>query len=180
MLEGVLSPGAGPSESAGPVAVSYRNINPFNPPGTSKMKTPSLVAAIVACALSSGPAASAQDNAPPGKPAMSMDMGQQMSTMQANMKDMQAQMEKIRATTDPKERRKLMEAHMQAMQECMATMREQDKPMMTMGGDQAGGMAMGGDMMKHRQMMEGRMGMMEMMMEQMLQHMQMMQSVPSK
>jgi len=38
----------------------------------------------------------------------------------------------------------------------------------------------GGDMMKHRQMMESRMGMMEMMMEQMLQRMQMMQSVPSK
>jgi len=35
-------------------------------------------------------------------------------------------------------------------------------------------------MMKHRQMMESRMGMMEMMMEQMLQRMQMMQSVPSK
>ena len=151
------------------------------------MKTPILVAAIISCALSSVPAASAQDNAPPGKPAMSMDMGQQMSTMQANMKDMQAQMEKIRATTDPKERRKLMEAHMQAMQDCMTTMRQQDKPMMTMGGDQAGGMAMGGDkakaggdMMKHRQMMEGRVGMMEMMMEQMLQHMQMMESVPSK
>jgi len=151
------------------------------------MKTPSLVAAIVVCALSSVPAASAQDNAPPGKPAMSMDMGQPMSTMQANMKDMQAQMEKIRATTDPKERRKLMEAHMQAMQECMATMREQDKPMMAMGGDQTGGMAMGGDkakaggdMMKHHQMMQSHMGTMEMMMEQMLQHMQMMESVPSK
>jgi hypothetical protein len=150
------------------------------------MKTPSLVVAIVACALSSVPAASAQDRATPAKPAMSMDMGQQMSTMQASMKDMQAQMDKIRATTDPNERRSLMEAHMQAMHECMATMREQDKPMM-MGGDQAGGMAMGGDkanaggdMMKHRHMMQDRMGMMEMMMEQMLQHMQMMQSVPSK
>jgi len=151
------------------------------------MKTPSLVAAFVACALSSVPAASAQDQATVEKPAMSMGMGQQMSTMQANMKDMQAQMEKIRATTDPKERRKLMEAHMQAMQECMSTMREQDKPTMAMGGEQAAGMAMGGDkpkaggdMMRHHQMMESRMGMMEMMMEQMLQHMQMMQQVPSK
>jgi len=151
------------------------------------MKTPILVAAIISCALSSVPAASAQDKAAPEKPAMSMDMGQQMSSMQTDMKDMQAQMEKIRATTDPKERRKLMDAHMQAMQECMATMREQDKAMMTMAGDQGGGMAMGGDkakvggdMMKHHQMMESRMGMMEMMMEQMLQHMQMMESVPSK
>ena len=150
------------------------------------MKTPILFAAIVASALSSVPAASAQDTATPGTPATSTDMEQQMSTMQAKMTDMQAQVEKIRATTDPKERRKLMEVHMQAMQECMATMREHDKPMM-MGGDQAGGMAMGGDkakaggdMMKHHQKMESRMGMMEMMMEQMLQHMQMMQPVPSR
>jgi len=151
------------------------------------MKTPILVAMIAACALSSIPVASAQDKTTPGQSATSMDMAQQMSTMQTNMKDMQAQMEKIRATTDPKERRKLMDAHMQSMHECMATMREQDKAAMPMGGDQAGGMAMGGDkakaggdMMKHRQMMESRMDMMEMMMDQMLQHMQMMQAVPSK
>jgi hypothetical protein len=151
------------------------------------MKTPILVAAIVACALSSVPAASAQDKATPEKPAMSMDMGLQMSSMQTKMKDMQAQMQKIRATTDPKERGKLMEAHMQAMQDCMGMMREQGKQMMPMGGEPGGGMAMGGDkskaggdMTKHRQMMEGRMGMLEMMMDQMLQHMQMMQSVPSR
>jgi len=151
------------------------------------MKTPILVATIAACALASIPAASAQDNATPGQPATSVDMGQQMSSMQANMNDMQAQMEKIRATTDPKERRDLMEAHMQAMHECVATMRAQDKAIMTMGRDQAGGMTMGGDkaraggdMMKHRQLMESRMDMMAMMMDQMLQHMQMMQSVPSR
>ena len=40
-----------------------------------------------------------------------------MSRMQANMTTMQAQMDKIRATTDPKERQKLMQAHMQTMQE---------------------------------------------------------------
>ena len=150
------------------------------------MKTPILVAAIFACALTSIPVASAQDWTSPGKPAMSMEMEQQMSRMQTNMKDMQAQMEKIRATTDPKERRKLMDAHMLSMQECMTTMRGQDKPMM-MGGDQGGGMPKdgsqakaGGDMMQHHQMMQGRMGMMQMMMEQMLQHMQVMQAVPAK
>lgn len=150
------------------------------------MKTPILVAAIVACALTSVPVASAQDKTTPAKPAMNMDMEQKMSSMQTQMKDMQAQMDKIRATTDPKERRKLMDAHMQAMQECMTTMRGQGKPMM-MSGDQGGGMTMdgskakaGGDMMQHRQVMEGRMGMMEMMMEQMLQHMQVMQAVPAK
>jgi len=150
------------------------------------MKTPILGAAIFACALASVPVASAQDKTTPAKPAMSMEMEQQMSRMQANMKDMQAQMEKIRATTDPKVRQELMEAHMQAMQECMTTMRGQDKPM-TMSGSQGGGMAMGGskanaggEMMKHHQMMQSRMGMMESMMEQMLQHMQMMQAVPAK
>jgi hypothetical protein len=150
------------------------------------MKTPILGAAILACALASVPVASAQDNTTPAKPAMSLEMEQQVSRMQTNMKDMQAQMEKIRATTDPKERRKLMEAHMQAMQECMTTMRGQDKPMMMSGG-QGGGMAMagsksnaGGDMMKHHQMMQSRMGMMELLMEQMLQHMQMMQAVPTR
>lgn len=144
------------------------------------MKTPILAAMVAVCALSSIPAASAQDKTAPAQPAMSMDMGQQMSAMQANMRDMQAQMEKIRATTDPKERRRLMDSHMQAMHECMATMREQDKAAMPKGGDQAAGMAMGGDMMQHRQMMESRMDMMEMMMDQMLQHMQMMQAVPSR
>ena len=37
---------------------------------------------------------------------------------------------------------------------------------------------MGGDMMQHHQMMEKRMGMIQMMMDQMLQHQQMMESVP--
>ncbi len=142
------------------------------------MNTPVLVAAILACVLASVPVASAQDTTTPAKPAMGMEMEQQMSRMQANMRDMQAQMERIRATTDPTERRKLMEAHMQAMQECMTTMRGQDKPTM-MSGDQGGGMTMGGskanaggDMMKHHQVMQSRMAMMELMMEQMLQHMQ--------
>ena len=78
------------------------------------MKTSILVAAIV-CALST-PIVSAQDKSVPAKPAMSMDMDKQMPQMQENMKKMQQQMEKLRATTDPKERQKLMQEHMQAMQ----------------------------------------------------------------
>ena len=149
------------------------------------MKTSILVAAVVACTLAV-PIASAQDKAAPAKPAMSMPMDAQMSQMQANMTEMQAQMDKIHATTSPKERQKLMQAHMQTMQESMALMRSMSKPM-TMDDGPGGGMAMGsdkgmmgGDMKKHHQMMEGRMGMMQMMMDQMLQHQQAMESMPVK
>jgi len=39
-------------------------------------------------------------------------------------------MEKLRATTDPKERQKLMQEHMQTMQENMKAMRGMGGPMM--------------------------------------------------
>ena len=140
------------------------------------MKTSILTAAIVAFALTA-PVASAQDPAAPTQPAMGMDA--QMSQMHANMAAMQAQMEKIHATTNPKERQKLMQAHMQTMQESMAMMESMSKPMI-MDGGQPGGMAMGGDMMKHHQMMQERMGMMTTMMQQMLDHLQVMESMPAK
>ena len=153
------------------------------------MKTSILTAAIVAFALTA-PVASAQGQAAPAQPAMGMDA--QMSQMHANMAVMQAQMEKIHATTNPKERRKLMQAHMQTMQESMAMMESMSKPMI-MDGGQPGGMAMGGDkgkqgdkgmmggdMMKHHQMMQERMGMMTTMMQQMLDHLQVMESMPAK
>ena len=151
------------------------------------MKTSILVAAIV-CALST-PIVSAQDKSAPAKPAMGMDMDKHMSQMQENMKKMQQQMEKLRATTDPKERQKLMQEHMQTMQENMKAMRSMGGPMM-MGSGQRGGTAgmakgghkdmAGGDTMKHHEMMEKRMDMMQMMMEQMMQHDQATQSMPAK
>ena len=155
------------------------------------MKTPIFFAAIITCALVV-PVASAQDTAAPAKPTMSMPMDATMSQMHTNMTLMQSQMDTIRATTNPKERQKLMQTHMQTMQESMAMMHNMGKPMM-MDHDQGGGMAMsgdkgkpgdkgmmGGDMMKHHQMMEERMGMMQTMMDQMLQHQQMMESMPAK
>ena len=150
------------------------------------MKTSILISAIVACALSA-PIVSAQDKSAPAKPAMSMDMDKPMLQMQENMKTMQQQMAKLRATTDPKERQKLMREHMQTMQENMKTMRGMGGPMM-MGSGQSGGMMMGGkkegmtdaDMMKRHEMMEKRMDMMQMMMEQMMQHDQAMDSMPAK
>ncbi|TAK72432.1 MAG: hypothetical protein EPO19_01775 [Betaproteobacteria bacterium] len=149
------------------------------------MKTSILVAAIIAGALAA-PIASAQDKHVHPKPAASMDADKHMSQMQEKMKAMQQQMEKLQATTDPQERRKLMQEHMQAMQENMKAMRGMGGPMM-MGSGQGGGMAKsghkhtaGGDMMQHHAMMEKRMDMMQMMMEQMMQHDQAMQSMPAK
>ena len=130
------------------------------------MKIAILIPAIVA-ALSM-PIASAQDKSAPAKPAMGMDMDKHMGKMQGNMKAMQAQMDKIHKTTDPKERQKLMQAHMTAMQENMKAMRGMGGPMMK-GGGEHGGMK-DGDMMKRHEMMANRMDMMQMMMEQMMQH----------
>jgi hypothetical protein len=98
------------------------------------------------------PAAAAPDSAAP----------QQMQRMQANMKGMQDMMAKIQATKDPAERQKLMQEHSKAMHAQMQMMGG-------MGGGQMG-MMKGGDMMKEHQSMVDRMGMMEMMMGQMLQH----------
>ena len=155
-----------------------------------------LFTALTVAALSA-PAAFAQGTTPvPAKPGMGMD--KQMPRMQENMKDMQLQMQKVHGTTDPAERQRLMQAHMLAMQENMKAMRGMGGPMMSggMGGGMAmggpkdaagGGMAMGGTkdaaaggMMQHHAMMEKRVDMMQMMMEQMVLHQQMTESMPGK
>ncbi len=109
------------------------------------MKSTFLLVAITAWTLSSvTPAyaqdkaapASAQDTAAPAKPAMRMEMDAQMSRMHENMSAAQQQMDKFRATTDPKGRQKLMRDHMQTMQDSMTLMHNMKGPTM-MGGDQA-------------------------------------------
>ena len=149
------------------------------------MRIPTLVAAIVACALAA-PFVSAQERAAPVGPAMSMDMDKQMSRMQENMGQMQQQMERLQATTDPVERRKLMQEHMQTMQENMKSMGDMGGPTMKGDGGQ-GRMAMGGpkrmtagDIGQRQEMMETRMDMMQMMMAQMMQHDRMMESAPAR
>ena len=119
----------------------------------------------------------------PAKPAAAQ--GMDMSQMQGNMKKMQEQMEKMQKTTDPKERQKLMGEHMQTMMVSMKTMRGMGGSMM-MEGSQSGGMMTGGkkdgmptgDMMKHHEMMEQRMDMMQMMMGQMMQHQKALEESP--
>ena len=207
-----------------PIIASNEAVDSLNLERKSKMKTSILVATIVACSLAA-PFASAQERAAPARPAMSMDMDKQMPQMQQNMKAMQEQMEKIRTTTDPKERQDLLQKHMQTMQENMQAMRSMGGPMMMdgaqdggmmMGGAQGGGMMQGdkmagmkegammkgdkkggmaeggmkkggmmggmmdGDMMKHHAMMEKRMDMMQMMMEQMVHHDQSMEFMRAK
>ena len=110
----------------------------------------------------------------------SMAGEKKMEKMQEQMKKMREQMEKIHATTDPQERQKLMEEHMQSMREGMKTMRGmggnkmgmmgKDKPMMEDGGKEKDGKPMGMKMMKRHKIMEERLDMMQMMMEQMLEH----------
>jgi len=110
--------------------------------------------------------------------------GKKMEKMQEQMKTMRAQMEKIHAAANPQERRKLMEEHMQSMRDGMKTMGEmsgakgkmgmmdkkkEGEPMMKEGGKEKEGMQMG-MMMKRHKMMENRLDMMEMMMEQMMEH----------
>jgi len=141
------------------------------------MKTSILVAAIVACALSAPTIVSAQERSAPTQPAMNMDMDTQMPQMLENMKKMQTQMEEIRKTTDSKERRKLLQDHMQNMQKGMNLMQGVGGPtMMRMLGDKPGT----SDPKQQQEMMAWRMDMMQMMMEQMMQHVQITESMPAK
>ncbi len=105
-------------------------------------------------------------------------MGGGMQGMQNTMGKMQEQMAKIRSTSDPAERQKLMLEHMSAMREAMGTMMKTGGPgtgMMPGGGMMAGSAAPPASEVPGRMgMMEQRMGMMQMMMDQMIQHQQMM------
>lgn len=86
----------------------------------------------------------------------------------ASMKKMQAQMAAIAKTTDPKERAKLLDEHMQTMTATMQNMQKAAGGMKKMG---EGCMPMQG---------AGGMGMMQMMMEQMMQHQKAMAPAPAK
>ncbi|PUE60670.1 hypothetical protein B9Z44_02435 [Limnohabitans curvus] len=83
-----------------------------------------------------------------------------MSSMDKQMKAMQAMHEKMASAKTPEERQALMAEHMKMMQDGMGMMKE-------MGGMQ-GGKAMTGNMADRQQMMEKRMDMMESMMQMMI------------
>lgn len=140
------------------------------------MKTSVLVAAILASALSA-PVLGTQEKAAPAKPAMSMDMNKRMPQLQENMKKMHQQMEELDATKDPIKREKLMDAHLQTMQQNMAMIRSMGGPIMKGVAEHAGmksagrkGSSAGRGARTLYEMMEQRMDSMQRMMEQMLSH----------
>lgn len=132
----------------------------------------------------------------------------QIGQAQETKRKLQELMGKIRQTSDPMERRKLMQEHMRAMQDGMKQMGgmgggmmmgmgsggKQGEMMMGMGsggkqggmmmgmgrGDKPGGGMMKGDMMKAHNMMKMRMEMMETMMEHMMQREEMRDAMPAK
>jgi hypothetical protein len=151
-------------------------------------------AALVALVLAGSFAARADDR-PAASP--TPQESQAIAQMQARMQAMQAQMAQLQTVTDPVERQKLLSAHMELMQEQMASMRSMGGGMMqTMHGGagmgmgtgtqgMGGGMARGGMGLQQdpnaatrapgarHQLMEDRVDMLQMMMEQMMGQMQM-------
>ncbi len=102
-----------------------------------------------------------------------------IAQMQGQMKKMQDIMARMQQTTDPADRQKLMTEHMQAMEEGMKTMRGMSGTMRGMMGRKEGaGTGMGGAGPMSPEMMERRVNMMQMMMEQMMQHQNASESPP--
>ncbi|MBU1223797.1 MAG: hypothetical protein KKA22_11745 [Gammaproteobacteria bacterium] len=122
---------------------------------------------------------------------------QTIQKMQANTKRMQSQLEQMARSKDPAQRQKLMQEHLQTMQENMTAGKSMmggmmDCPMMK-GGMMGGGMGMMGgqgmqggvagqdDMMARRmEMMEKRMDMMQMMIQSNMDKPQGEQGKPAK
>lgn len=106
----------------------------------------------------------------PAAPAMNMGTDRQAGPPQADLDKMRQQMEKIVATTDPKARQKLMQEHMQTMQENMKAMRAMSpRSMGEVTATEDSASAPGSDVKKRQDMIEMRMEMMQEMMEQMMQ-----------
>lgn len=121
------------------------------------------------------------------------DTERQFGASREQMKKMLSQMDKIRQTKDPKERQRLMQEHLQSMREAAQAMRStgggmmmdmMDCPMMSdkessqscpMMGASTGKMEPG----KRVEMMEKRLDMMQMMMEQMIERENQKSSMPS-
>ena len=118
----------------------------------------------------------------PMRPSQMEAMRKHNDEMEAHLKDMQALMDKMHATKDPQERRKLMEQHQKDMQEMMKMMHSTSDEMkmgMMSGGPRSGKPNPKGE--KQRQhLLEKRIDMMNMMMEQMMMHDEMMRSAPGQ
>ena len=115
-------------------------------------------------------------------PAQDDKAAMKMDKMQEKMKTMQEQMGKIHSAKDPQERKKLMKEHMQSMQDGMKMMggmgvgvkggdmmAKAKKDQAESKVDAGDGMEMCMMMIKHNSV-EARLDMMQMMMEQMMEH----------
>jgi hypothetical protein len=153
------------------------------------MKCPTLFATLMLSALAVQPAFAVDAHHPDQKAGVAAPAADQtIQKMQANTKRMQSQLEQMAKSKDPVQRQKLMQEHLQTMQENMTAGKSMmggmmDCPMMKdgmmgggmgmmggkggmMGQGMQGGMAGQDDMMtKRMEMMEKRMDMMQMMMQ---------------
>jgi len=118
----------------------------------------------------------AQEAAAPAKPAATRAGAKTepaVQKMQANLKTMKAQLDRIAAARTDAERRQAIAEHLQTMQDNMRLAQGMAGGMMMgcpmmEGGMMGGGMMMGGgDMAERMQQMEKRMDMMQMMLERM-------------
>ena len=147
-----------------------------------------IIAALVAAGLAVAPAwadEKAEHYTPEGayphmlKPEQLDQMKKHNDEMEKHLTEMQALMEKMHTTKDPKERRKLMDEHMKSMRDMMKEMRSSSGEMkmgMMAGGPKSGEPMPEGE--KQRQyLLEKRIDMMNMMMEQMGQRDDMMKSM---
>lgn len=155
------------------------------------MKSFALIALLGAASLSPGWVLAAEQTPAKDAPAEAQqqapnvaEFDKQMAEVQENLQKMQAQMEKIHQTQDPKERQKLLEEHWKTMQGNMGMMHGMWGRGMMGGGHMMGGMMGPGHMMgwqnysnmtpeqmSQRQYMADKyMGMQQMMMDHMMQH----------
>ena len=148
------------------------------------MKTWKLMFAVIAALAMSLPV-TAQEHSE-ANASVDQQAPMMMPKMHEHMQAMHEQMEKIHATDDAEERKRLMHEHMQSMRSAMAMMGEMDPPMMQQdheAGDGAGhqhGMSKCTDdsaqcaqmnaMADRQGNMMQRMEMMQMMMGQMMEH----------
>ena len=144
------------------------------------MKRHALFATLMLSALAMQPVLAVDAHHPDQKAgAAAPTADQTIQKMQANTKRMQSQLEQMAKSKDPAQRQKLLQEHMQTMQEnMMAGKSMMDCPMMKdgmmgggmgmgmMGGKGGMGTSGGDDMMARRmEMMEKRMDMMQMMIQ---------------
>ncbi len=149
----------------------------------------SIIAAVLAAGLATAPAWAEEKKdehyTPEGasphmlKPEQLDQMNKHNDEMEKHLTDMQALMDKMHTTKDPKERRKLMGEHGKSMHEMMKGMRSTSGEMkmgMMSGGPKSGEPMPEGEKLRQH-MLEKRIDMMNMMMEQMMQRDDMMKSM---